>query len=208
MKAVTIQTFKFDELGDSAKECAREWYREGAFDHDWWEYVYDDAARMGAILGIDTRQKRVKLMNGSTRTDPAIWFSGFYCQDSGSAFDGRYSYAEGAVAKIKEEAPEDKDLHDIALTLQKAQARVFYQASAVASNSRGTRLYVDVDFGDRAYDALAAEDIIGALRDFNHWIYRQLQAEYEYQSADEQVDENIRANEYDFTEEGGRCACL
>lgn len=208
MKSVTIETFKFDELSDEAKERAREWYREGAFDYDWWEWTYDDAARMGAILGIDILQKPVKLMNGKTRMDPAIWFSGFYHQGSGSAFDGRYSYAKGSVAKIKQEAPEDKDLHRIALALQKAQARVFYQASAVASNSRDTWLNVEVDFGDRMCDDVAADAIIDALRDFNSWIYRRLQEEYEYQSADEQVDESIRINEYDFTEDGARCAVL
>ena len=36
------------------------------------------------------------------------------------------------------------------------------------------------------------------------WIYRTLESEYDYQNADEQVDENIEANEYTFTAEGRR----
>jgi hypothetical protein len=36
------------------------------------------------------------------------------------------------------------------------------------------------------------------------WIYRQLEREYDYQNADAQVDENIRANEYEFYEDGKR----
>ncbi len=43
-----------------------------------------------------------------------------------------------------------------------------------------------------------------ALRDFADWIYSQLEKEYEYQMSNECVDENIRANEYEFTEEGMR----
>lgn len=39
-------------------------------------------------------------------------------------------------------------------------------------------------------------------RDAMRWIYRQLEAEYEYQNADEQVDESIRANEYEFDVDG------
>jgi hypothetical protein len=34
------------------------------------------------------------------------------------------------------------------------------------------------------------------------WIYRQLEREYEWLMSDEQVDESIRINEYEFTEEG------
>jgi len=34
------------------------------------------------------------------------------------------------------------------------------------------------------------------------WVYRALEQEYEYQTANEQVDDSIRANEYEFTETG------
>ncbi len=42
------------------------------------------------------------------------------------------------------------------------------------------------------------------LRDFAHWIYRQLEQEWDYQNTDEQVDESIQANEYEFDEDGVR----
>ena len=35
--------YQFDELSDSAKEKARDWYRLGAMDYEWWDYVYEDA---------------------------------------------------------------------------------------------------------------------------------------------------------------------
>jgi hypothetical protein len=49
---------------------------------------------------------------------------------------------------------------------------------------------------------LREEDVTKALRDFNRWIYKRLLAEYEWLIADEQVEESIIANEYEFTEEG------
>ena len=50
-----------------------------------------------------------------------------------------------------------------------------------------------------------AEDIVvEALRDLAHWLYRQLEQEYEFQSSDEMVDEAIIANDYTFTEDGRR----
>ncbi len=39
--------YQFDELNDEAKEKAREWYRSGALDYEWWESTYEDAARAG-----------------------------------------------------------------------------------------------------------------------------------------------------------------
>ncbi len=38
--------YQFDELSDKAKECAREWYRNGALDYEWWE-IRIDAAQVG-----------------------------------------------------------------------------------------------------------------------------------------------------------------
>lgn len=43
-----------------------------------------------------------------------------------------------------------------------------------------------------------------ALRRFADWIYRGIDAEFDYQSADEQVDERIRANKYTFSKSGKR----
>jgi hypothetical protein len=42
------------------------------------------------------------------------------------------------------------------------------------------------------------------MRDFADWIYDQLRKEYEYQMSDEQVDETLIANEYEFDEDGDR----
>ena len=50
----TIQSYKFSELSDEAKEAAREWFRRGALDYEWWDFVYEDAARIGLkITGFD-----------------------------------------------------------------------------------------------------------------------------------------------------------
>jgi hypothetical protein len=34
------------------------------------------------------------------------------------------------------------------------------------------------------------------------WIYRQLETEYDWLNADEQVDESIEGNDYQFTDNG------
>lgn len=193
-----IVVYSFDELSDEAKERAREWWRKDALDYNWWEFIYGDASRMGTILGIDLNTKPVKLMNGSTRYDPCIFFSGFSSQGDGACYEGTYSYAKGAAKKIRKEAPKDTDLHEIADALQSIQHHHRYQLTAKMVH-RGHYyhsgcMYIDVD-GD-------AEELEQPLRDFADWIYRQLETEHDYQMSDESVDENIRANGYEFTEEG------
>lgn len=50
----TVLSYKFSELNAKAKDRARDWFREGALDYDWWDATYDDAARIGLkITGFD-----------------------------------------------------------------------------------------------------------------------------------------------------------
>ena len=52
------------------------------------------------------------------------------------------------------------------------------------------------------WDSTAEHNFEEAARDCMRWIYHRLEKEYDWQNADEQVAENIEANEYEFTEEG------
>jgi len=47
MKTVEIELFSYAELEDDAKEKACDWYREGSYDYEWWEYIYEDAKTIG-----------------------------------------------------------------------------------------------------------------------------------------------------------------
>lgn len=39
--------YTFDELSDKAKDKARDWWRQGGLDYEWWGYIYEDAKRVG-----------------------------------------------------------------------------------------------------------------------------------------------------------------
>jgi hypothetical protein len=59
MKTIETIVFEFSELSDDAKEKARDWYREGALDYDWWESTYEDARRIGLrITAFDLDRRR------------------------------------------------------------------------------------------------------------------------------------------------------
>jgi len=210
-ETTTRELYKFDELSDAAKARARDWWRECGLHDEWFEFVYDDAERVAALLGIDINQRQIESVNGSTRPEPRIWFSGFACQGDGACFDGDYAYKIGSVHDVRKYAPHDTDLHLIALQLQKLQKRFFYQLEAACTHSG--RYYhsgcMSVCVGRNRdgwedVDADTEEALTDILRDFANWIYRQLEAEYDYQMSDDAVDETILCNEYEFDAEGNR----
>ena len=209
MRTIEKTVFTFDELSDSAKENARQWWRDAEnFDSYWHESVFDDAAERADILGIDLHQTRVNLAGGGYRYNPTIYFSGFSSQGDSACFEGSYTYQKGAVKAMSQYAPNDKELQRIATALQALQKHHFYSLTANCRHSghyyHAYCMSVDVGYSrDDSRDISDAEsELTELLRDFANWIYRQLEAEYEYQMSDEVVDENIRMNEYEFDENG------
>lgn len=208
-RTIEKTVFKFDELSDRAKEKARDWYRDDAFDYDWYTFLYEDLAIIFDILGIDSR-KPVKLMNGTTRYDPCIWFSGFSSQGDGACFEGTYRYAKGASKKIREHAPQDEKLHAIADLLTEVQRRHFYRLEARVTHS-GHYYHegcTTIDVTDReSGDDIGGEtekEVAEQLRALMRWIYRALQDEYRYLNSNEAIDESIDATGYEFYEDGSR----
>lgn len=127
---IETTVYQMEELSDDAKEKARDWYREGAFDHDWYWAVYADFEQICEILGIALASVPVRLHGGGTRRKPCIWFSGFASQGDGACFEGDYSYARGCASAIRSYAPKDQELHRIADALLAIQWSNFFQLSA------------------------------------------------------------------------------
>lgn len=191
--------YTFAELSDDAKENAREWYREGAFDYEWYEFVFDDAKLCGALFGIDIDR---------------IYFSGFWSQGDGACFEGNYAYRKGWRKALRAAIGGDdlEPLEAIGERLQETQRRAFYGVSASCRQSghymHSGCMTVNVNATTPAGDDICKgfdeieDDIKDALRLFADWIYSKLEQEYEWLNDDEQVDDAITANEYEFDECG------
>lgn len=216
----TIETpvFKFDQLSDEAKKRALEKNYDWNIDHDWWDFVYEDAIMMGEIIGISIDTRR-----GSK--EPAIYFSGFSSQGDGASCECSYTYKVGALKELKSSAPArykdpatkkwveqpgNVELHRICKALTAVQRKHFYQLEAKVStyghysHSGCTRVTVE-HAEDRYRDIGEAEaDITQLLRDFMDWIYSRLEAEHDYLTSDEQIRDSLIANEMEFDEEGNR----
>lgn len=66
-------------------------YRNVNVEHDWWDSLIEDFAEQLAEVGITVSTHEVELMNGKTRQDPNIYFSGFWSQGDGACFEGYVS---------------------------------------------------------------------------------------------------------------------
>lgn len=214
-----IEVFSFDELDDRAKEKARDWFRGGALDYEWWDYVYEDASTIAGFLGIDLRKKAVKLMGGDTRYDPSIYFSGFGHQGQGAVFYGSWKASDVNLKKLKEHAPQDETLHKIGHTLAEI-AEKYPEATADCFARRDVNqrvfAYLNVERDEEEEHSLEEwnrieeeekeqEEVIEeAIQDFAHWIFKILEKEYDYRMSDEAIDEDIIANDFEFNEDGTR----
>ena len=205
-ETTTRTLYKFDELPPVAQQHALE--NQARFESEYFdpEFVYDDAATIADLFGLDIRQTRKTRMNGDIHYEPTIYYSGFWSQGDGACFEGSYSYKAGALKAVKEYASEDKELHRIVKTLQGIQKKNFYQLTAKCDTGyyyHSGCMSVDVERQDeKEMTADAEEGVKEFLRDFADWIYKQLKNEYDYRTSEEGCREAIGANDYEFTEKG------
>lgn len=204
MRIQEVKIYTFEELSEEAQAKAIEWYLSDDVGFDSWDHVYDDADAIGKILGIEIDQRTGKNGKGETiQTGPNIQFSGFWSQGDGASYAGFYSYAKGSRKAIRDYAPEDTRLHRIADELARLQKPYFYGLTAsITQDGRYFHTSASVDHETVEVPERVADDLEELLQDFAHWIYRTLKKEYEYQTSEAVVRENIIANEYEFTEDG------
>lgn len=202
MSRTIEKTYKYDELSDEAKREAREWFMRGYPEYDWWYSTYETIDTLARVIGIACDKDK---------SSPAFFFD----LDRGSyfSFSGMYSYDKGwkqeAVRVFGDVFNLDcKDdiaclIHEYATFCNEVQRPNFYgvQARISVSHYGGGRVGVNVDVGGDVSDALqvSVETFIGS---FCETALSLLQAEYDYLLSEENVEENIRANEYEFTEDG------
>ncbi len=230
MREVTTKVYTYNELNDAAKAKAREWWRDGGLDYDWWDSTYEDAVTIAALFGLEIKTSIEKYhvmgRGGKPGTDRQrvrthIMFTGFWSQGDGACFEGRYEYKAGALKAVKSYAPLDKKLHEIVRELQAAQKAARNRIKLdirhadnhyVHERTMSMELDAECDFDSRGRELPQEKWITNdqrkavaeALIRFANWIYRRLEEEHEYLTSDEAVAETITANEYEFTEDGER----
>lgn len=206
-RIIETTIYQFDELSDAAKEKAREWFRNLRDGSDF-DFVIEDAVRMGEMLGIDFDTREVTLMGGGKRQDPIVYWSLAYSQSDHAAFEGRYTYKPDAYKAISDETGGTETvLRRIAVELDALNKELgdTLTGRITYHHYYGLRVECEAfsdDDAETEITPMQGARFNQTMKDFAGWIYSQLRAEDEWQSADEQVDDSIRANEYEFTADG------
>ena len=190
---LTVPLYRYADLQGRAKDRAREALTQGPMDH---ESTTSDAKTIAALMGWEIDRIR---------------WSGFGCQGDGASFTGVMQYAKGAVAAVKEYAPEDETLHGIAQAWYDLQRKHFFKlrCRVIGNSSRHSHPFsVDISctigHPDNCHypEITAQRGAADIARQFMQWIYRQLEAEYEHEISDANLAEICEANDYEFTEDG------
>ncbi len=199
MKTVEIKVYQFDELSDEAKEKAHQWWGDGGFDYEWWEFIYEDFKERAKEAGFDVTN---------------IYWRGFWSQGDGAMFEYDYMRDKLRLEFISQLglSPMRKDwlINNTSISGSGKQRGHYYHEKSCDHN-----IYWELDNGDIAYgtlfydwldsfDANFAEFVIDKYEDLCRELYKSLEKEYEYLNSDEAVDETIMLNEYDFDEYGCR----
>lgn len=172
MRTIRVGLYTFGELSEKAKEKAISKYRNINVDFDWWESVYDDAERAGLKI------------------------TGLDLDRNRHATGKFIESAPEAANKIIADHGKDCETH------KTAKAFLSDWSELVTKYSDGIKtdeVHEDNEYEfDQEANELEAEFLKSLLEDYS----MMLQREYEYQTEDEQVAETIRANGFEFTEDG------
>lgn len=187
MKIVPVNVYSFDELSESAKEKAREWWRS-VDDRDV-SHVLDNFKAEMEELGVEA----------SKPTYNVSWSQG-----DGAGFDYEVNLPKwlNANAKKKEHATIRRMLKSdkIDALVRGTQGYDFWYPS----HHNGVEVYYGVYVSARGSARLDEFDkyLIKWINDKAYDLYQYISDALEYMYSDEYIDMCIRANEYDFDELG------
>lgn len=219
----TETTYKYQDLSDSAKEKARQWYLEG-MDYEWYDDVYEMVKEESKGVGF---------------TIESIYFSGFWNQGDGACWEGYVDIEEwlgancpdsiggSAWRQLAREEFIDKKIkvthsghYSHENTMRFGDLDFYLNADPDEESSNGFpmgrepsifvgmewKLLLSIIKTDPQCPYKNPEQLQEAIeesaKDFARGIYQRLREEYEYLCSEEMMLDHFNCNDYQFTEEG------
>jgi hypothetical protein len=190
IETTTRELYKFEELNEKAKERARDKYREDIDFSFEAECVTDDAIYQLKLLGFDIEH---------------VYWRGFASQGDGACFVGSWHAkdfkggSEGFPGLEEEFAAIAKEFPEARATIKKRSFHYEHEQTVSIECEEGFEIERDDGPVWSTTDAGNFEDF---TRECMQQIYQQLERQWEWINEDEQVDEALIANGYEFTKEG------
>ncbi len=172
METREYKIYKYDELIEEQKQKVLEIHVYINVEHDWWDSMYEDAKTV--LLKIDS----------------------FDLDRNRHCIGNFIENAEDTAKKIITEHGESCE------TWGTATNYLAERAELVKKYSDGVSVDIvseDNEYGyDKDQEEIDAEFLRSILEDYSVM----LQKEYEYRTSEEAIIETLKANDYDFTEDG------
>jgi len=213
MKTIQLNLYEFAELEEKAREKAIEADRYINVDYRWWDVIYDDFIAICQTIGITVDKKN-------------IFFRGFYSQGDGSGYVAEINLPELldsiATQKWKAYAPKlelDLAVPDIDRRVLKLIRDSKLDASPQITHPHRSyyvkaELNENLPYSFHGYPQiekqldLLEDGLIKIAETLNRFLYKSLESEYEYQTADQSVTGALEANDYWFTADGKKATRL
>ena len=217
MKTIEIQIFKFDELSEGSKNVAIENFRNDNLDHD---FIYDDAHKsveaFNAAFG--TKEGSRSWLDVSTRhiEDAILELNGFRLQkyltnNFGVTFLKNKYLKHGQLSDTKKPFHRMMKQREITNNCpNKGKFSISYYSNLKKESSCNlTGVCYDDDLLQPIYEFLQKRDFSNCTIDFKSLLNdcfqslkKSIENEVDYRNTDESIIEEIKANDYDFTENG------
>lgn len=181
--------YSFDELSTESKERAITSFQEddSYLDYEWDEYTINDFKTILELIGY---------------YDITCYFSGFHSQGDGACFIARFSRNKRCLKKVKSYCPKEEKILNIVEQIQsEIQLHEKYEIkhSGRYYHEYCTNVYY---LGDSEKAEQLDERFLELSRQLMRILYKKLNDEYDYLNSSEAITEFIKANDYEFTEDG------
>ena len=182
--------YTFDELSIEAKEKAIESFQQddSYLDYNWYEYTINDFETILELAGYYSI---------------TCYFSGFWSQGDGACFSARFSRNKRCLEKVKSYCSkhEEEIINIIKLIQEEIPLHEEYEIkhSGNYSHEYCTNVYY---LGDNQKAEKLDERFLELSRKLMRILYKKLEEEYSYLNSSESIIEHIKANNYEFTQDG------
>jgi hypothetical protein len=172
MKTVTINLFKFNELGEEAKKKALMHMYDINIQHEWWEYTYQDAMNIG-----------LKINGFSLDRDYHIEAEFIYDATEVCANIFKYHGTKCETYKISD-------------IFYDSHLELFSKYIQIETDENSS----EEDIQNIESELIELENEYE--NDIKYEYLKMIEREYEYLISEKAIIETIECNEYDFNEEG------
>ena len=181
--------YKFDELSTESKERAVTSFQEddSYLDYDWHEFTINDFETILELIGY---------------YDITCYFSGFLSQGDGACFSARFSRKKRCLDKVKKYCPTEEKILNIVEQIQ-SEIPLYEEYEIKYSGNYYHEYCTNVHYlGDSEKAEQLDERFLELSRQLMRILYKKLNDEYDYLNSSEAIIEYIKANDYEFTEDG------